>query len=61
VKRNTDFWLQKIAHNRARDMQATTHLVERGWTVLRYWEHDTAENIADAIRSEVKSVRNTRA
>lgn len=57
VKKNTDFWLEKISRNRARDARATAHLTELGWTVLRFWEHDTAEEIAGAISSVVSNAK----
>ncbi|WP_234838020.1 very short patch repair endonuclease [Sinorhizobium meliloti] len=53
VKKNTDFWLEKISRNRARDARATAHLAEIGWTALRFWEHEAAESIAKAISSAV--------
>ncbi|WP_081738729.1 very short patch repair endonuclease [Mesorhizobium sp. WSM4083] len=57
VKKNTDFWLEKIERNHARDLRATAHLIDIGWIVLRYWEHEAAENIAKAILSAVRQVR----
>lgn len=57
VKKNTEFWLEKIERNRARDARASAHLAELGWTVLRFWEHETAENIAGAISSAVQTAR----
>lgn len=55
VKKNTDFWLEKIERNRVRDARATAHLAGIGWTVLRFWEHETAEDIAGAISSAVSN------
>lgn len=57
VKKNTGFWLQKIERNRARDIRATSHLVSLGWTVLRFWEHETTESIAETIFSAVQEAR----
>jgi len=34
------FWKAKIARNRQRDRNVTRHLRARGFTVLRFWEHD---------------------
>ena len=34
------YWRQKIATNRARDYRNFRHLRRRGWTVLRFWEHE---------------------
>ncbi len=58
VKKNTDFWLSKIERNRERDAQATAHLTELGWTVLRFWEHETTDAIVTRIASVVETRRN---
>ena len=54
VKKNMDFWLEKIERNRTRDASTTAHLTEFGWTVLRFWEHEPAETIAEVIISAVQ-------
>ena len=51
---NTDFWLAKIARNRARDADTDVRLEAEGWTVLRYWEHDcTGSRLEVAIEDVV--------
>ncbi|TPI70020.1 very short patch repair endonuclease [Mesorhizobium sp. B3-1-3] len=55
VKKNTEFWVQKIARNRERDAQVTDCLTAGGWTVLRYWEHEKPEAIAQSIISVVNA------
>ncbi|SES46508.1 T/G mismatch-specific endonuclease [Rhizobium sp. NFR03] len=55
VKKNTDFWLSKIARNRARDARATAHLTEIGWTVLRFWEHGDVATIVESIAATVEA------
>jgi DNA mismatch endonuclease, patch repair protein len=57
VKRNTDFWLEKIDRNRARDARSTAHLTELGWTVLRFWEHEAVETTVEKITSTVYAKR----
>ena len=37
---NGEFWVNKIAGNRARDRRVTSELEREGWTVLRIPEHD---------------------
>ena len=50
-KNNAEWWDAKLAANVARDRRADALLRERGWTVLRYWEHETPNNIcADIVR-----------
>lgn len=53
-KRNSDYWLPKLARNVERDRETDQSLREAGWTVLRFWEHespgDVARRIAVAVR-----------
>lgn len=45
-KTNAEWWKEKLAANVARDRRVDTQLTDRGWTVLRVWEH---ESVADAV------------
>jgi DNA mismatch endonuclease (patch repair protein) len=56
-KTNTDYWRAKIAGNRIRDRQTDELLSEAGWLVLRFWEHEDPNEIADAIASAVEGRR----
>lgn len=59
-QRNSDYWSNKVARNIARDRDTTARLTEAGWTVLRYWEHQSPDYIVTDIRSAVLSVRGRR-
>lgn len=49
-KTNVEYWSAKIARNRARDLNTTERLVELGWRVRRYWEHqDPDDVVADLL------------
>ena len=48
---NAEYWVPKIAANRSRDARNTAMLEEAGWTVLRFWEHETPSNVANAVLS----------
>lgn len=37
---NRGYWGPKLARNRRRDRRVGSELRERGWRVLRVWEHD---------------------
>ncbi len=37
-KTNAQYWIPKIARNKARDAMVTAKLKEKGWRVLRFWE-----------------------
>lgn len=42
-KTNKKFWNEKIARNKRRDRLVTRYYRRRGWTVLRFWEHQLQE------------------
>jgi DNA mismatch endonuclease (patch repair protein) len=37
---NADRWAAKLDGNRERDRRVDAHLRDRGWTILRIWEHE---------------------
>ena len=41
---NTGFWREKLASNRRRDSLVNRLLRDRGWTVIRLWEHQLADS-----------------
>jgi DNA mismatch endonuclease (patch repair protein) len=43
--------------NARRDRRTDAALVELGWTVLRFWEHDEPEQVADVICSTLARLR----
>lgn len=53
---NAGYWSVKIATNVARDADTNAQLGQAGWRVLRYWEHENAEDVAADIRRVVLSV-----
>lgn len=48
-KANAEWWQEKIEANVARDRRHDRALRERGWRVLRFWEHEDADAVVDAI------------
>ena len=53
ARANSEFWSAKIVGNRERDLRTNAALVEAGWTVLRFWEHEPATQVAEAIAAVV--------
>ena len=53
-KSNAEYWHPKIARNRARDAETSDSLRSLGWLVLRYWEHENADSIAEQVANEVR-------
>ena len=52
--RNSDYWLPKLQRNKSRDAETTLMLTDAGWTVLRFWEHESPAAVADAIELSVR-------
>jgi DNA mismatch endonuclease (patch repair protein) len=46
---NREWWSEKLAAVRRRDVEATTALEAAGWGVLRFWEHEDPVVAADAV------------
>lgn len=53
-KSNTEFWEQKFARNRERDIQVTRLLRSLGWRVLRIWEHELSRKNESAVRRRIQ-------
>lgn len=48
-KANADWWREKLEGNMRRDADATARLRQDGWAVLRFWEHEHPEHVAQQI------------
>ncbi|WP_419705844.1 very short patch repair endonuclease [Promicromonospora sp. NFX87] len=51
---NGDWWAAKLSRNIARDRDTDARLAGLGWTVVRAWEHELAETVADLIEALVR-------
>lgn len=51
-KQNRDYWVGKVARNRARDQAALDALQEKGWRVLVVWECESRDAAALSARLE---------
>jgi DNA mismatch endonuclease, patch repair protein len=54
---NTEYWGPKLRRNVERDRETDTLLRQQGWVVLRFWEHEEPEAVADAISTSVSDRR----
>ncbi len=52
---NKDYWTAKLERNRCRDNETTLALEAAGWTVIRTWEHDEPEAVAEGVEGAVKA------
>lgn len=48
-KTNEDYWNNKLERNRVRDAEVTKYYQQKGWNILRIWEHDIKENFDQTI------------
>ncbi|MFI0718480.1 very short patch repair endonuclease [Streptomyces sp. NPDC021224] len=53
-KSNAAWWRAKLDRNMERDLETTEHLATQGWTVLRFWEHEAASDVAATITATVR-------
>lgn len=51
----TGYWGAKLSRNIERDRANNAALTALGWTVLRFWEHENPEDVAEAVEAEVYS------
>ena len=56
-KQNAEFWRQKIEANRLRDADTNSRLLDVGWTVLRFWEHESPIEATETIVQTVAMAR----
>lgn len=52
---NAAWWATKLRRNKDRDVDTDDILESAGWRVLRFWEHEVPETIADRICSVVRT------
>ncbi|MER6248107.1 very short patch repair endonuclease [Streptomyces griseorubiginosus] len=57
-KANAEWWRQKLERNMARDIETTEHLRAAGWEVLRFWEHEAPQDVAEEVRRVVTERKN---
>jgi DNA mismatch endonuclease, patch repair protein len=55
--RNREWWIAKLGANRIRDADSDRVLRDRGWTVIRFYEHEDPVLAADAVVNLVKRIR----
>jgi DNA mismatch endonuclease (patch repair protein) len=55
-KTNTEFWMAKISKNRLRDQLVNETLEQKGWVVLRIWEHELRKKNAAPLQQKLDTV-----
>ena len=49
LKRNREYWIEKIEENIARDLRNDQALIQAGWVPIHFWEKDVTKNIDRCI------------
>lgn len=54
-KNNKDFWQKKLLANVDRDHRVNDYLVQKGWVVVRIWEHELKNEriVAELIKCKL--------
>jgi DNA mismatch endonuclease (patch repair protein) len=59
AKAHAQWWRDKIAANRVRDVDTNRRLTDAGWTVIRVWGHSEPMQAAQAVRAVLRGGRPT--
>jgi DNA mismatch endonuclease (patch repair protein) len=54
---NRVWWREKLLVNVQRDKRHSDELRKAGWVVLRFWEHEVPDDVAETIAQAVNSRR----
>lgn len=57
---NASYWIPKIERNVERDRANDALLVERGWHVLRIWEHEPLDEATERVEVELRRLSQAR-
>lgn len=56
-KQNRQWWIVKLAANKARDADTDARLEADGWMVLRFWEHEDPEVAVGVVAARLRALR----
>lgn len=55
-QKNSEFWAAKIRRNQERDTHNNQQLADEGVRVLRFWEHQLADDLEGCIEAITKAI-----
>jgi DNA mismatch endonuclease, patch repair protein len=59
-KTNQKFWEEKLLRNKRRDEEVTNFYTEKGWNILRIWEHEFKEDLDLAVNNIINFIENAK-
>ena len=60
IMTNQNFWITKIERNIKRDLEVNRLLMDKGFTVMRFWEHEVKQNLDRCINQVMLYVESAR-
>lgn len=54
---NRAFWEEKLLRNKARDQEVNLMLIQQGWKVLRFWEHEIKTGLSECVERVSQAFR----
>ncbi len=49
LKRNREYWIEKIEENMARDLRNDQLLIQSGWIPMHFWEKEVMKNLPACV------------
>ena len=49
LKRNREYWIEKIEENMARDLRNDQLLTQTGWKPIHFWEKEVMKNLPECV------------
>lgn len=59
LKRNREYWIEKIEENMARDKRVDQQLRDMGWIPIRFWEKQVLKNTNDCVCKIIEMIGST--
>lgn len=56
-KSNKEYWIKKIERNINRDLEVNNYYREKGWHLMRVWEHELKDNYGNIMDGLEKFIR----
>lgn len=56
-KSNTDFWKDKLKRNKERDLEVSAYYNDKGWSVIRIWEHELKDDFDGVIEKLIQVIQ----
>jgi DNA mismatch endonuclease, patch repair protein len=57
-KSNKNFWYNKIERNMERDKEVNDMLIEMGWKIIRFWEHEIKKDVEICVSKVRQQINN---